>query len=73
MLMKISSYNLKKSNYYTAITFRKYETIFHNELLNHSPVKKIDKGHSSKIEPSSLISILNFKWTWQDQFFSHTL
>ena len=39
--MKISSYNLKKSNYYTAITLRKYETIFHNELLNHSLVKKM--------------------------------
>ena len=57
--MKISTYNLKKSNDYTANIFRKYETIFHNERLNHSLVKKIDKGHSSKIEPASLISILN--------------
>ena len=29
-------------------------------------------GRRPKIEPATPISILNFKWTWQAQFFTHT-
>ena len=30
-------------------------------------------GCGSKIEPSTLLWILNFKWAWQAQFLSHNL